>query len=317
MRYRPLGHSGLTVSEIGFGTWGLGGTRKGAVAYGPTDDAESLRALRRAFERGVTFYDTADLYGFGHSEGLLGQAFAPVRSEVVLATKAGFRDAQTQDFSPAHLERSLAASLRRLRTDFADVFLLHSPPLDELHGDRPCLRWLAELKPRGLARAIGLSVRSPEDGIVALNECDVDCLEVNFNLADQRARANGLLAMCEDRGVGVIVRTPLCFGFLTGAYAEGAFASGDHRNRWSEAQRARWHDAHALFWGDSSVSSPIELALRFCLSYPGVSTTIPGMLTCEHVEENVSAGEFGPLAGDERERIEALYGTQDFFLQPR
>jgi aryl-alcohol dehydrogenase-like predicted oxidoreductase len=317
MRYRPLGQSGLTVSEIGFGTWGLGGTRHGAVAYGPTDDAESLRALRRAFDLGVTFYDTSDLYGFGHSEELLGQAFASVRSEVVLTTKAGFLDAATQNFSPAHLESALTASLRRLRTDRADVYLLHSPPLDLLRADDAGVRWLTDLKRRGLARAVGLSVRSPEDGLAALVEFDLDCLEVNFNLTDQRARENGLLEACEDRGVGVIVRTPLCFGFLTGAYAEGTFAAGDHRGRWSAAQRRRWHDAHALFGGDSAASTPVQLALRFCLSYPGVSTLIPGMLNCEQVEENVAAGGPGPLPTVERERMEALYRAQDFFLQPR
>lgn len=316
MRYRPLGRSGLLVSEIGFGTWGLGGTRNGAVAYGPTDDAESLRALRRAFELGVNFYDTSDFYGFGHSESLLGEAFAPVREEVLLATKAGFLPGGDQDFSPQHLERSLAGSLGRLRTDHVDLFLLHSPPLDLIRG-APAPQWLANLKRRGLARAIGLSVRSPDDGLDALAEFEVDCLEVNFNLTDQRARANGLLNACVRRGVGVIVRTPLCFGFLTGAYSGSSFAEGDHRGRWSEAQRERWHEAHSVFGQGAASTNPVQLALRFCLAYPGVSTVIPGMLNRTHVEENVAASRPGPLPSDERERMEALHDEQTFFLQPR
>src|SRR5207249_1766351 len=106
------GRCGFAVSEIGFGTWGLGGTHQGAVAYGPTDDRESIAALRRAHQLGVTFFDTADLYGDGHSETLLGRALADVRHEAIIATKAGFVDADgAQDFSPSHLETSLQRSL--------------------------------------------------------------------------------------------------------------------------------------------------------------------------------------------------------------
>src|SRR5256885_488352 len=114
MRYRALGSTGIRVSEIGFGAWGIGGNAAGAVAYGPTSDAESLRALRRGFDAGITFFDTADFYGFGHSEEVLGAAFADVRAQVVIATKVGMLDAQgTQDFSPAHVRRALEQSLRR------------------------------------------------------------------------------------------------------------------------------------------------------------------------------------------------------------
>ncbi|MBL8994826.1 MAG: aldo/keto reductase, partial [Spirochaetia bacterium] len=106
MNYRPLGNTGIQVSEIGFGTWGLGGDKGGAVAYGPAQDEDSKKALRRAFERGVTFYDTAALYGFGHSETLLGEVFEHSRAEVVIASKVGFLDfVGTQDFSPEHLRK--------------------------------------------------------------------------------------------------------------------------------------------------------------------------------------------------------------------
>src|SRR5262245_29484896 len=108
MNYRALGGTGLRVTEVGFGTWGLGGNTGGAIAYGPADDQQSLQALQRSLEVGINFYDTADLYGFGHSEKLLGQAFANRRKDVVLATKAGLVSAEgAQDFSTAHLRRSL------------------------------------------------------------------------------------------------------------------------------------------------------------------------------------------------------------------
>lgn len=128
MRYRPLGDTGLLVSEIGFGTWGLGGTRGGAIGYGPTNDAVSRSALCLAFDLGVSFFDTADLYGNGHAESLLGSVFRDCRAEIFLTTKAGFRDGgTTQDFSSEYLRSALDASLKRLRTSHVDLFLLHNP----------------------------------------------------------------------------------------------------------------------------------------------------------------------------------------------
>jgi aryl-alcohol dehydrogenase-like predicted oxidoreductase len=311
----------MLASEIGFGTWGLGGVRGGAVGYGPTDDAESVRALRRAYEQGVTFFDTADLYGRGHSEALLGRALAEVRQRVVLATKAGFLDADgAQDFSVGHLAAALEGSLRRLRTSYVDLFQLHSPPLDLLQSDPAVLRWLLALKETGRARAVGVSVRAPADGIVVARHYEVDALQVNFNLADQRAVTSGLLDLCAARGIGVIVRTPLCFGFLTGAFGNAAFVESDHRSRWPAEQRRRWHEASALFArcraGDPR-QTPAQFALRYCLSYPGVWTVIPGMLTVRQVEENVRASDLGPLSGEERRQAERLAEGQEFFLGRR
>lgn len=128
MRYRRLGRSGLLVSEVGFGTWGLGGT-----SYGPVDDEESRRALELAFDRGVTFYDTSDLYGDGHSEEVLGQVFADRRGQVQIATKVGTLPHSgfymPQDFSAARIVAGVEASLRRLRTDYLDLYQLHSPQM--------------------------------------------------------------------------------------------------------------------------------------------------------------------------------------------
>ena len=135
MRQRVLGATGLRVSAIGFGCWGIGGSRGSVPAYGDTDDAASSAALERALELGINFFDTADLYGGGHSEELLGRTFEGRRERVILATKAGMVDASGQvGLSPDSLRRSLAASLKRLRTDYVDLFQVHSPPLSELRG---------------------------------------------------------------------------------------------------------------------------------------------------------------------------------------
>jgi aryl-alcohol dehydrogenase-like predicted oxidoreductase len=317
MRYRCLGSTGLHVSEIGFGTWGLGGARGRAAGYGPTDDRASRAALRRAFDLGINFFDTADLYGDGHSEELLGAAFAGDRRHVILTTKAGFLDAERQDFSPGHLEAALHASLRRLATDHVDLFLLHSPPLTTLERQAEVWETAQELRRRGMARAIGVSVRSPDDGVAVVAQFAPDAIQVNFNLTDPRALQNGLFERCAHQGVGVIVRTPLCFGFLTGAYsAQETFAAGDHRRRWSEEQRARWNGAVATFGAciaRTPGQTPAQFALRFCLSPAGVSTVIPGMLTCEHVEENAAASDYGTLAADEWQQAASIHESETFF----
>jgi len=317
MNTRSLGRTGLRVSEIGFGTWGLGGT-----AYGPTDDRESLRALQHALERGVTFYDTADLYGDGRSESLLGRAFASARDRVVIATKAGFVSARgAQDFSPSHLQNALTGSLRRLQTDYVDVFLLHNPPITLLEQQPEVIRLLENLQREGRIRAWGVSVRSPSDGLIAITRFDVPLIEVNFNLADQRARQNGLLDLCARRQIGCIIRTPLCFGFLTGQYTTNtALAANDHRRRWSFEQRQRWAEGGRLF--SAAIASiagqtPAQIALRFCLSYAGVSSVIPGMLTAAHVDENAAASSLGPLTAQERQRMEELYEQHCFFVGER
>ncbi len=319
MKTRPLGQTGLHVSEIGFGTWGLGGDVGGSIAYGPADDRESLRALRHAFEAGITFYDTADLYGSGHSERLLGEAFAGLRDRVVIATKAGFVSARgEQDFSSAHLREALTASLKRLCTDYADVFLLHDPPIALIDQQPDLIRLLETLQRDGRIRAWGVSARSPDDALVAVTRFGAPVIEVNFNLADQRARQNGLLDLCARQQTGCIIRTPLCFGFLTGQYtAETSFDPSDHRQRWSLDQRRHWTAAGQAFRAavaPVAEQTPAQVALRFCLSYPGVSTAIPGMLTQAHVDDNAGASRMGPLSEEERRRLEELYEQHRFFL---
>jgi aryl-alcohol dehydrogenase-like predicted oxidoreductase len=319
MNYRALGDTGLRVSEIGFGTWGLGGDTGGAVAYGPADDAQSLRALHHALDSGITFYDTADLYGFGHSEELLGKTFAAHREKVVIATKAGLVSAKgDQDFSPAHLREALAGSLKRLQTDYVDVLMLHDPPIKLLDENPALVAFLETLQREGQIRAWGISARSPDDGLAAVTRFGCPVIEVNFNLTDQRARQNGLLDLCVRHNTGCIIRTPLCFGFLSGQYAEGAdFDPADHRRRWLPEQRRRWVEASNAF--DAAVlprpgQTPAQIALRFCTSYTGVSTTIPGMLSIGHVDDNAGASALGPMTPGELRQIEHLYEQQSFFL---
>lgn len=314
MRYRALGRTGLTVSEIGFGTWGLGGT-----SYGPVDDQVSQRALDRAFACGVTFYDTSDLYGDGHSEEVLGRAFAARRSSVIIATKvgllphAGFR--MPTDFSAARIRSGLEASLRRLATDYVDLYQLHSPELDLPNWDE-ILDTLTRLQTEGRIRAYGLSARSPGDAATAIERYGFPAVQANFNLIDHRAVDGGLFRLCDERGVGVIARTPLCFGFLSGQLTgDETFAPGDHRANWPREQLKRWARAPAVF-GPIAVSggrSIVQLALQWCLAPPAVSTVIPGMMTPAEVDEDCSVAGLAPLTPAEYDAIREAYRTEVFY----
>ena len=319
MNYRRLGTTDLQVSEIGFGAWGIGGVNGDAKAYGPTDDASSIRALRMAYDSGISFYDTAPLYGYGHSEELIGSALRDVRNGTIIASKVGYVDFTGRtNFSPAYIRSSIEESLRRLRTDYIDLYQLHDPPLEQLQGHDALRLELEGLKGEGKIRYTGLSARSPEESLKALDLLEPDTVQVNFNLADQRAREIGLLEECGHRGIGIIARTPLCFGFLTGKYpADGNFAEGDHRGQWQKEQLELWADAYRLFvneLAEADGQTGAQIALRFCLSFPEIATAIPGMLTQEHVKENVASSSCGPLASDTMARFMEIYAQHNFFI---
>ena len=320
MKYRKLGKTGIDVSEIGFGAWGIGGVENGAPAYGPADDGQSIAALNRALDLGVNFFDTSDLYGDGHSECLIGETFRSRRDQVVIATKVGFvASGEAQDFSPKHIKESLEASLKRLKTDYVDLYQLHSPPIDLLTGDDSIFSALTALEKQGKVRACGVSAISPQDGISAIKGFGFKTVQVNFNLLDQRAVASGLFDLSAERDVAIIARTPFSFGFLTGAYASDAtFPSSDHRSSWSPEQIERWVTGSQQF--ASALSSykgqtKAQLALRYCLSYPSVTTVIPGMMTKREVEENVPASQLGPLSETEIRDVENIYNDNSFFVR--
>lgn len=319
MKYRPLGRSGLTVSEIGFGAWGIGGMTAGETSYGKTDDDRSRAALERALALGVTFYDTAPAYGDGHSEELIGSAFTARRGQVVIATKAGLESFdRPPDFSPQAIRRSLDGSLRRLRTSYVDLLQLHNPPPDLFQNRPETYAALADLVREGKIRGFGVSVKAPEEALAIIAHHPVACVQVNLNMLDIRAVESGLFESAAARGVGIIARTPLCFGFLSGAVTrETRFAEGDHRRRWPRAQIERWIDGAAAMHEAADPAADqtrSQVALRFCLSFPAVSTVIPGVLAPEEAEENAATSGMGPLAEPARDRILELHRQANWFL---
>ncbi len=317
MKYRPLGTSGIMVSEIGFGGWGIGGATEGATSYGPTDDNESIRALETAFDQGINFYDTAGVYG--KSEELIGRVFKHRRGQVVIGTKVGFLEHHTpQDFSRRNIIATLQRSLKNLDTDYIDLHQLHNPDIQKLPMAE-IIDALKELKTQGLVRALGISVKHPDHGLVALGYEEFDSIQVNLSMIDQRAVDNKLLVLAERLGTGIIARTPLNFGFLTdnGKTMDLNFGPQDHRSVWPIKQREAWQKAARLLAEVHTEDSLAILALRYCLSVKGVSTVIPGMLTVNDVLANTAAKGLTALSHETMNRIKRVYNENgQFFVRP-
>ena len=293
MNRRPLGRTGLSVSEVGFGAWGIGGNAFGN-SYGPTDDAESTRAIRRAFELGCNFFDTADVYGHGHSETLLGAALHDVRDQVFFATKAGgnfYNRDMRLDFTPGYLRFAVERSLERLRADHIDLLQLHNPPIN-LISARDAYEPLEEMKREGLIRFYGVSVHPPEEGVAAVQATMPDTVQIVYNLARREAE-DTFLPTAHAANVGVIAREPLANGFLAGRYnAASTWERGDIRSRMPRPYVAQLsalgQRVHEL--AEQSGMTAAQLALKFVLDRPEIACAIVGMKTVQQVEENLNAG---------------------------
>jgi len=320
MRTRTLGDADAAISEIGFGAWGIGGRTPGASSYGDVDDEQSRCALRTAFELGTNFFDTSNVYGDGHSEKLIGETFAADRDRVFIATKAGLTDYDAPlDFSRDGLRRSIEGSLQRLEMGRVDLLQLHNPDPDDVALDA-AFATLEGFRTEGLISHYGASLQAPEDGIKLIDRYAVSAVQTNFNLLDQRALDSGLLDRAAEHGVGVIIRTPLCFGFLSGDFdAEVSFPPGDHRNRWPRQQIREWVRGGRLFAEAVAADggqTPAQAALRFCLSHAGVTVVIPGIMTEAEARENCAAGDLGPFSVEEFTSARALYASDSFFVAP-
>jgi len=314
MEYRALGRSGIKVSKLGFGCWGLGGD-----SYGPVDTRAAIRTLHAAQDAGVNFFDTSDSYGTGSSEFLLGEAFLSRRDKVLIASKFGNLPhrgfVMPQDFSVKHLELALRGSLYRLKTDYLDLYQLHSPP-GTLAQLEDLIAALQNLIKKGCIRAYGISARSPADALQFIRMVELHSLQINFNLIDQRILDGDLLPECKERGVGIIARTPLCFGYLTGKLSGSEdFGPLDHRSNWPAAQRRLWATAPALFCElqDETFKTLPMIALAYCTSFNEVSCVIPGMMTPQEVEENVGVANLDSLPPHKLARAREIYQSHSFF----
>src|SRR6266705_1111733 len=313
MRRQPLGRSGLAVSEIGFGAWAIGGNAHGN-SYGATTDSASIEAVRRAVELGVNFFDTADVYGWGHSEEILGQALRGRREDVFLATKVGgdfYHGGVRMNFDPGYLAFALDRSLQRLQTDHVDLYQLHNPPV-ELMGDPASYEVLEALKAEHRIDHYGVSIHEPYEGTLCLEAGKPEVLQVPFSLFRQEW-IDELFAEARKADVGIIAREPLGNGFLTGRIAPDArFPSGDIRHHWPPSMVVgRAMAADRLRFLERADRTMAQAAVRFVLAFPEVSVAIPGAKTPAQVEENVA--DAPPLTDAEIQRARALH-AKDFGL---
>ena len=311
MNYRIIGNTGIEVSEIGFGAWGIGGESLNAPGYGEVDDNESLKALRFAYEKGVTFYDTADLYGDGHSERIIAKAFDGLRDKIIIASKGGTLPHtglhMPQDFSASHLNKALDQSLKRLKTDYIDIYQLHSPKIADIEKNE-CIETLICFKKTGKIKEFGVSVRSPLDAKYLIENYDIPFVQVNLNLIDQRLITEGVMDLAKERTTGLIIRTPFVFGFLTGTINKNTkFKEKDHRSNYPKEQLKKWANAAELFSFLFNDKTRAQAALRYCLDFETVSTVIPGMNNIEEVKENLVACDLTPFNSEEHKLITKIY----------
>lgn len=294
MKYRKFGSTGLTVSEIGFGAWAIGGDAHGN-SYGPTHDEESLQAIKTALDVGCTYFDTADVYGHGHSEELLGRALAGVRKKVIIATKGGadfYHQPSRLNFTPDHLSFAVEQSLRRLGTDYIDLYQLHNPPFSLIESPR-LFEPLEKLKQQGKIRFYGISIHAPQEGLLALKSGGVSAIQVVYNYL-RRDAAEELFPRAIAEGVAIIAREPLANGFLAGKYSkDSVFPVGDIRHQWPakyQAQLINQVDDFNRRVGKSSITLA-QTAIKFVLSQPAIATVIPGCKTVGQTEENLRTSE--------------------------
>jgi len=311
MKYTTLGKSGLKVSTIGFGSWAIGGKN-----WGKTDDEVSKNALRKAIEEGVNFIDTADVYGFGHSEELIREVLEEMgkKDDIVVATKAsndfynadeendaGYGPIQ-QNTDKEYIISAAEKSLKRLNVEALDILQLHSPDTEKLEIDDP---WLAleQLKKDGKIKHAGWSVQSFQETKQAflLDEHHdlIDTIQVRYNLLEREAE-KVLFKKAEKYNIGVIVRIPLLFGLLTGKFdRDTRFGEDDHRRMNLSPDKldkylTQLEKMQPLYdrYPDQTMA---QVSLRFCISHPAADIAIPGAKTDQQVMDNAAASDHGPI----------------------
>jgi len=321
MKLNEFGKTGMNVSEIGFG-----GSRIGGVFADKHSGVQALTVLRKALDSGITFYDSSDLYAQGESESLIGTAFRGRREQVILATKGGYRlpaqrdimkrikplvrpivralglkrtslpaglsGALSQDFSPSYLTKALEASLKRLQTDYIDLYQLHSPgpPFMQSNAFGEALQTLEKLKSQGKLRFYGVATEVPEDAPFCLSAPGISSVQLGFGLLDLDALDQGTLAAADARGLGIIAR--------------GCFGGGLLKDGLDEAQlkaaTPKWQRILAVRSLSKSMGrSALDAALQFCRCTPAVSVTLLGMRVEDHLRENLRYAQAPPLNAEE------------------
>ena len=322
---RKLGRSGIEVSALGMGCWAIGGPfweGKTPQGWGEVNDEVSVRAIHAALERGVTLFDTANVYGAGHSERVLGRAIAGRRTQVIIATKFNSvfdettRQVTGSDSSPEGIRRACEESLRRLGTDYIDLYQFHDNgfPADKAG---PVRETLEDLVREGKIRAYGWSTDFPDRAEVFARGPNCTAIQLQLNVLDDNP---AVIALCERYQLAALNRGPLAMGLLTGKYKPETQVSaddvrGEKSPEWMKyfsggRPNPEWiakRDAVREIL-ESNGRTVAQGALAWLWARSPQTIPIPGFRTEEHVRENTSAMQFGPLKLDQMKEIEKLLG---------
>ena len=327
MKYRKLGRSGIKVSEIGFGAWTIGLDWWGKKI----EDDEAIRMLKRAYDLGINFYETADMYGNGKSEKIVSQAFKDMRDEVVYSTKWGYdmydaiqigHNELPQKHNPEFLKYALQQSLNRLQTDYIDVYSLHNPKMDAIKNDNLFIsldKLVQSTKIKSHGVALGPAIGWKDEGLLAIEKRNITCLQTVYNVLEQdpgRAFLNAVRKNNND--VGIMVRVPDASGVLTGKVNEKtAFDKNDHRsNRKKEwileaMQKVEKMKpiANARGWSIS------QLAIKFILSQKEISIVLPTVIDVGEIESFAEMADGNYLNENEMAEIADLYNNNFYIRQ--
>ncbi len=321
MNYRQLGRTGIEVSEIGYGAWGIG-----KDAWLGAEDDESLKALNRAIDLGLTFIDTALAYGDGHSERLVGQVIKERDEEIHIATKIPPKNGvwpapeglhPDETFPGDYVRECTEQSLENLGVDSVDVQQFRVWQ-DEWVGEGSWMEAVEELKEEGKIKAFGVSINDhqPENALKLIETGIVDTVQVIYNVFEQSPE-DELLPFCERHSVGVIVRVPFDEGALTGRITpDTEFDEGDFRNEYFRGDRKREvYERVQNIVSDLGISEDEmpEVALRYILSHPAVSAVIPGMRSVCNVEKNVAVGDSKGLPEEQVEKLKEYRWIRSFY----
>lgn len=326
MRYRRLGKSDIKVSEIGFGAWTIGLDWWGKKI----DDEEAIRMLKRAYDVGINFYDTGDIYGKGKSEKLIGMAFKGIRNEIIYSTKWGYdmynaeqigHNELPQKQNIEFLHYALDKSLERLQTDYIDVYSLHNPKM-EVITNKELFKELDTLVTKGKIRshgvALGPAIGWKEEGLYAIRDHNITCLQTVYNILEQDP-GNALLKAGKEKNVGIMARVPDASGVLTGKVNENTiFSKNDHRSvrkkEWISEALKKVENMRTI--SDKKGWNITELAIKFILSHEQVSVVLPTMISLEEIDKfsRISDGKYLDL--HEMQQISEMY-FNNFYVTPK
>ncbi|MFL1013545.1 aldo/keto reductase [Flavisericum labens] len=319
MKHRKLGKQGFQVSEVGLGCWQLG------ADWGKDISKDSaFNILNEAVKNGITFFDTADVYGDGKSESLIGEFIKTCNKPIRVATKFGrAANAFPDKYSKDVLRKTIEGSLDRLQVDSLDLLQLHCIPTQYLK-DGEIFDWLRELQQEGLIKHFGSSVETVEEGLICMEQEGLLSLQVIFNIFRQKL-VTELFPKAEEKGVGIIVRLPLASGLLTGKFdAQTTFPEDDHRNYNKDGEAFNVGETFAglpfekgLQFVDTIKSdilpnnlSMVQLALRWILDHKAVSTIIPGASSPNQVIGNALVSDIEELSLNVHDRLKGLYASE-------